>query len=215
MADRNETWDGYDYACFLLLAIMLLLAFGSWGCSGYQTFVSPYSGASSQGATLGVRSTAYLDSSGPLDGGVGVDGSWTEGDDSHDIVSLSPLLLVRYRPTEFLEPYLGAGPSFLSRTGDQELGADFRLGARYRVGDLVGKPWWLFIEGRSLYGKFPESIVWGPVRGQKSGRSRTEEPEPPEPPEPPQQPIPPAREFRHERPDEWTHALLIGVSVTF
>ncbi len=130
-----------------LLFPLLLLS-----CTNYEVLTETYGGShNDDGGTVGLRVTSFLDSENEVDAGVAADVSYLDRDNGVSQWAFSPLLAVRWRPTEYVEPYIMAGPSVVLTESEADLGSDFRLGVAYRLGSVATKPWWVFVEGRALY----------------------------------------------------------------
>ena len=134
----------------LMLCISL-----SIGCVNYDLQTAAYIGAVSDGdVTVGSRIGSYLIAGDKVDAGVFIDGAYSALDSDVDMQSLSPLLAAKWKPYKFLQPYIMAGPSFVSyqqgSRSDSDLGTDFRAGVEYRLGSVHGIPSWLFVEFRFL-----------------------------------------------------------------
>ena len=206
---------------FIVLALILS------GCANYDTFVDGYAGFNDRGlGTAGGRYGAYLEGDKVVDGGFAIDAAGILGDEVDRIV-LSPLLMTRIRAAQYLEPYLGAGPSLVYSDGagrSLDVGATLLGGLAYRIGDLGGKPWWAFLEFRGSYvgdrgsRDSRESRSAASKRGRgppcfpgdrRDGCQPGVDPEPPPPvTEPPRMPGPTSG-----LDDDWSVHVLLGVSI--
>jgi hypothetical protein len=203
--------------CFFLLV----------SCSGYDKTASIYGGANSEaGGTVGARAVAYLVGDESTDGGIGLDASGLFLEEA-DQFALSPLMMIRWRATDYLEPYIGAGPALIhsdwSYGSDWDLGVDFRLGIHYRVGDIAGNPCWLFVEARGLFSQVDTSVASASSAmarlssggGSRRGREEEPPPMPEEPPhnEPPDDPIDMEEDRDLAEIDDWSVHLVIGLGI--
>ena len=138
---------------------------------------------------------------------------------------MTPLMIVRWRATDYLEPYIGAGPSIVysdwGASSDWDLGIDFRLGVHYRLGDLAGNPCWFFVEARGLYSQVDTGTA-----GMRGSMAQTESQSSSRPPKPPPEEPPPEEKPPPEEPlpmdveghqladiDDWSVHLVVGIGV--
>ncbi len=126
-------------------------------CNGYDRYISKSVGAVSDGIEVtNLRAGTYL-STDSVDPGFALDATTAFLDDGVMETTVTPMLLVRRRfgSVEFLSVYIGSGPSVIHATGleaeEVGLGWDARAGAEFYLGDFLGCPLAVFVEGRALY----------------------------------------------------------------
>ncbi len=194
---------------------LIIVCFLLCGCANYDSFTDGYAGFNNRGSgSIGARIGSYLKGDHNFDGGLAVDSVGILGDEVHQ-ATVSPLMMLRYKSTQYLEPYVGAGPSFVYSSGDggvsSDIGATVLSGLSYRIGDLATKPWWVFLEIKGVYagnvrlGR-SSSFTSGSSKDGKSGNS-----EPPK--EPPEPPIVTVQESPNFNVEDWSFSLVFGVSV--
>jgi hypothetical protein len=142
----------------LVIASVATILFCTCGCAHYETYIEGYGGSNSaEGGTFGTRAAVIMIERGDLGVGMGGDVAVVlRRDDEEDIdqVVITPFLLVNYR-LDVLEPYIAAGPSYITTDTDvgdgTDLGADIRAGAQYFIGTFWEQPAWVFFEVRTIY----------------------------------------------------------------